>query len=366
MQFRVYNKTLDKNLWDNNKKLYPEIRSTVLQIANDYYRGNDILDGSLVDVYLVGSSANYNWTPDSDLDIHLVLDSEKIGYDEETARTIFELMSHKWNQLHDIKIKGHRVELYLQDINHQLKSSGIYSVLDDMWVKEPHPEDIEIDHDFIIKKFFTITDRIKKAIASEDVTLMKKVMDNVRSMRNTGLKKEGEYSAENICFKMLRKFGYIKKLKDSTRKIYDREMTLTEKLKDPTDLIIGYVTPSLKVKSKTSKEIKLHSEFGEVTSWFGVNAWRFRRDLNILFWWKPHEGEINQNERDAVIDYLERKYEAKNIKQRVLTLAGREPKATTFGSNINTTNWELSHGIEESLLTKSHLLCPQSHILSNP
>ena len=212
MQFRVYNKTLDKNLWDEQKQLSPEVRAILLKIAKDYYDGNESIEGALVDAYVVGSSANYNWTPDSDLDIHLVIDSSKLDLDEEQARTMFELMSHKWNQSHDIKIKGHKVELYLQDTEHQVRSSGIYSLTDGQWVKEPHPEKVEIDEEHIKQKYHNMAKRIDASIQSEDVGKMKKVMEDLRNQRNTGLDKSGEFSAENIVFKMLRKFGYIKKV----------------------------------------------------------------------------------------------------------------------------------------------------------
>ena len=336
MQFRVYNKTLDKNLWNEKKELDPKIHALLLKIVKDYYEGNDTLSGSLVDAYIVGSSANYNWTPDSDLDLHLIVDSSNLDIDPEMARTLFELMSHKWNQNHEIKVKGHNVEIYIQDINHKIRSSGIYSLTDGKWVKEPHPEKVEIDREHIKKKFRNMVERIEKAIESTDIAKMKKVMEDIRQQRNTGLDKSGEFSSENLVFKMLRKFGYIKKLKEATHKIYDKEMTLTEKLEDPHNLIIGYVTPSLKVKAKTRAEISSHGEFTEIKNWTAVNSWRFRKDLNILFWWKPYQNKISQDERDAVLEFLENKFGARNITQKMI-----------IPSPNNTSSWDVSHGIEE-------------------
>jgi hypothetical protein len=47
-------------------------------------------------------------------------------------------------------------------------------------------------------------------------------------MRQAGLDKAGEFSEENIVFKILRAQGYLDKLKDHARNIYDKEMTITE------------------------------------------------------------------------------------------------------------------------------------------
>ena len=334
--FRVYNKTLDTNLWNKDKTLDPEVRSNLLRITKDYYEGNEEIEGGLVDVHLVGSSANYNWTPDSDLDLHLVIDSKKIGHDEETAKTLYELMSHKWNQQHDIKIKGHRVEIYLQDTNHKLRSSGIYSLTNGEWVKEPKPEKVDIDEDDIKKKYRNMSARISQVVKEADVPTMKRVMDDIRSMRNTGLDKSGEFSAENIVFKMLRKFGDIGKLKDATYKVYDREMSVTEGLKNPNDLIIGFITPSLKIKAKVSAPEKTHGDiFPEIKDWYNVRSWRFRKDLNTLYWWST-DRDPTVDERDAVIDFLENKYNARNIKQ-IKMIIGK-----TFGTGV----WDQAHGVD--------------------
>lgn len=335
--FRVYNKSLDPKLWNEDKTLDSEVHSNLLRVTKDYYDENEGIQGGLVDVYLVGSSANYNWTPDSDLDLHFVVDSEKIGHDEETAKTIFELMSHKWNQQHDIKIKGHKLEIYLQDVNHKLRSSGIYSLVNGEWVKEPHPEKVDIDKDDIKEKYRNASEKISQVVKEADVVKMKKVMEDIRNMRNTGLDKSGEFSVENLVFKMLRKFGDIGKLKDATYKVYDRELSVTEGLKNPNDLIIGFITPSLKIKAKVVGPEKGHEyAFPEVKDWYNVMSWRFRKDLNTLYWWTSYK-DPTVDERDEVISFLEKKYNARNIKQVKMVI----------GQTFGTDTWDKAHGVDE-------------------
>jgi hypothetical protein len=47
-------------------------------------------------------------------------------------------------------------------------------------------------------------------------------------MRESGLSKGGEFSTENIVFKLLRTRGHIDKLKDAVNKVYDAQHSLKE------------------------------------------------------------------------------------------------------------------------------------------
>ena len=51
-KLRVYNKTLDPSIWDG-KKLKPEIRETLLKIAEDFYNSTD-LKGEIQNVLFLG------------------------------------------------------------------------------------------------------------------------------------------------------------------------------------------------------------------------------------------------------------------------------------------------------------------------
>ena len=54
--------------------------------------------------------------------------------------------------------------------------------------------------------------------------------DKIKKMRQTGLEREGEYSFENISFKVLRRTTYLDKLSDIETKAYDKSLTLDESL----------------------------------------------------------------------------------------------------------------------------------------
>ena len=43
-----------------------------------------------------------------------------------------------WNLKHsNLKIEGYDVELYVQDVNEENASNGVYSLMNDEWVKQP-------------------------------------------------------------------------------------------------------------------------------------------------------------------------------------------------------------------------------------
>ena len=234
MKFRVYNKTLDPNLWLEGKKLNPEVRDALLKIAEDFYKSTE-LKSDIKNILFLGSSANYNWTPTSDIDLHIVIDITQEDLTEDYARKFMDGLSFKWNSEHDIEIKGHPVEVYLQDVGEpngtpQLARPGsaIYSIFDDRWLLEPNPKNIKIDPDKVRNKFQSLQKKIKMLIQTEDVEKLKELMKSIRNYRDAGLAKGGEFSVENIVFKALRRSGDIKKLKDTIGRVYDRERSLPE------------------------------------------------------------------------------------------------------------------------------------------
>jgi len=53
-----------------------------------------------------------------------------------------------------------------------------------------------------------------------------KIKDKIKKMRQSGLEAGGEFSNENLIFKVLRRTGYIEKLYDLQLKAYDRAFSL--------------------------------------------------------------------------------------------------------------------------------------------
>ena len=224
---QIYSKTLCPKLWDENKKLNPNVRTTLLRIAFDFYTDTE-LTTPIQDVYLLGSTANYNWTPSSDMDVHILVDNTPLNMTPENAEKFFRALVGKWNLEHDITVKGHPVELYLQDVKETNASTGVYSLVHDAWVKEPNPEQINVDKDLVQKKYTVWVQKIEDAIKSSDEKKLKRILEKLREYRQAGLDEQGEFSAENLVFKILRSRGFLDKLKDGYNQIYDKKATVKD------------------------------------------------------------------------------------------------------------------------------------------
>lgn len=74
--FRIYNDQLCPDMWNSAQHLNSEVRLNLLRAAQDFYEKTN-LPSPIIEVYLMGSIANYNWTADSDADVHVIIDYKK-------------------------------------------------------------------------------------------------------------------------------------------------------------------------------------------------------------------------------------------------------------------------------------------------
>ena len=63
------------------------------------------------------------------------------------------------------------------------------------------------------------------SIQEQDINKIKKLTKRINDMRQAGLDKSGEYSTENLVFKLLRATGYINKLRDTVTQLTDKELS---------------------------------------------------------------------------------------------------------------------------------------------
>ena len=227
--------TLVPEVW-NNEKLKPEVREKLLKIAQDFFESLDLPKGTqLKDIKLTGSLANYNWSKFSDFDLHLVLDFSEIDDDEEFVRNYFMAKKNIWNDAHDISIYNFPVEVYVENEGESHTASGLYSILKDEWIVVPKKKEVMIDKDDITTKaedYISQFEDVQKLYNDgeyEKVTnKVDKIKERLRNMRSSGLEKGGEYSVENLAFKVLRRADIIGQLNDLKSQSYDTMMSLSE------------------------------------------------------------------------------------------------------------------------------------------
>lgn len=225
---------LNSELWTADKRLKPEIREHLLTIAEDFYRELDIPWAQLEDVRFTGSLANFNWSRFSDIDLHLVIDYTLVDEKIDLVEAYFKAQKSLWNDRHDIKIKDFDVEIFVEDAKNGAVSSGVYSVLMDEWVKEPTPKQPMINKKTIESKVKNISrlvkdhvlDSLEKSDYSGAVEAAEKISDKIKKMRQCGLETGGEFSTENLTFKILRRNGVLDKLSNAKLDAYDKMMSV--------------------------------------------------------------------------------------------------------------------------------------------
>ena len=250
----IYNDILNPTIWNKDLSIRPEVYSKLLKIASDFYSDSE-LKAKLKDVLLLGSSANYNWTPTSDVDLHLVVDIKELGMDEDSAKNYLNALKSKWNYEHDITIKGQNVEGYIQDVGHKTHATGIYSLMKGTWLVKPIKEKVILDQDLIKSKYADYVYKINKVLSDPSIEKIKLIVGDIYKMREAGLDDKGEMSTENIVFKFLRNKGYIERLRDLKNKIYDKSMSLDE-MPDITKKDDGIYAGSGKLKDLKFEDIK--------------------------------------------------------------------------------------------------------------
>ncbi len=209
--------------------------SHLIEIAANFLEGLDI-PVSMDDLRFTGSLANYNWSKYSDIDLHIVVDFSSVNENTELVKAFFDEARLRWNDKHRITIHEFEVEIYVENIDEEHKSSGIYSVTDDEWIIKPNPIEQTIDFETAEKKSQDYVDRaqrISNLVSDGKYELalrhIERVKEKIRGMRKVGLEsEEAEFSAENIAFKILRRDQTLKKLNDLKADAYDSMMTIKD------------------------------------------------------------------------------------------------------------------------------------------
>ena len=126
---------LNPKLW-NNTRLRPEVKQQLLIIAEDFLEELGINGLDVADMTISGSNAAFSYTPNSDLDLHILVDMGNLP-DDEVYNELFNAKKTLYNDNHDIKIHGVPVELYVQDAREPVVSLGEYSILNNKWLRLP-------------------------------------------------------------------------------------------------------------------------------------------------------------------------------------------------------------------------------------
>ena len=224
--------SLHPKFWVVEDILHPQISKRLIEIAQDFLEGLDI-EVDLKDLRFTGSLASFNWSSFSDIDLHLVVDFDTIDEDVDFVRDYFHAKIFVWNNKHNITIHDFEVEIYVENEGDPHKALGLYSILNDEWIKKPVREEADIDWGEVEKKANSLmdqVDRISQLLADEKYKEVEnsghRLKEKIRRFRRAGLDRAGVYSAENVAFKVLRRNGYLSRLAALKTTAYDKLMSV--------------------------------------------------------------------------------------------------------------------------------------------
>jgi hypothetical protein len=214
------NRTLNPKIWQGNE-LDPQVISKLKDIAEAFEEFVGI-DLDVVDYTITGSNANYTWTEYSDLDLHLIIP----GTPTDEQRELFTAKKALWAEQHTITIKGLPVETYIQGQDEPHHSTGVYSIVRDQWLTKPKKIKPRVNDAAVEAKKDSVMRELEAAMLSKDLEKLRAVKEKITKMRKAGLERAGEWSVENLVFKILRNLGMIDQLTEKIRELEDQELSL--------------------------------------------------------------------------------------------------------------------------------------------
>lgn len=227
-----YHTTLNPVVWEKNGSEYTiiaDVEEAMLEIAAEFIEYLRIPGFEADDITLTGSSANFNWTATSDVDIHIVKDFKQAT--AEYGELFAEFVNTKkrlWNDLHSITIKQIPIEMYVQDSGERHHSTGVYSLMNQEWLLKPSHNPPTVNDIAIKEKTAAYIRDINEACASTKASVIEELHKRLVKMRQQGLEKGGEFSTENMVYKQLRSKGFLDKLAECKLKVYDRELSIED------------------------------------------------------------------------------------------------------------------------------------------
>lgn len=221
-EFATVNRELNPKIWQGGR-LDGRVRLKLIEIARAFvdFVGIDL---DVEDYTITGSNANYTWTSYSDLDLHVIIP----GTPSEEQRELFTAKKALWGEQHNITIKSLPVECYVQGSKEPHHSTGVFSLLNNKWLVKPTKAKPSVDDAAIEAKKDAILAQIEHALLSKDLDRLRTVKDKITTMRKAGLERAGEWSTENLVFKILRNLGLIDEITDKIRELEDQELSLEQ------------------------------------------------------------------------------------------------------------------------------------------
>lgn len=224
-----YHNNLNPKLWDDGQ-LKPEVRGKLIQFAETWRDFAMIPKEMVQDIVMTGGNANYNYTDQSDIDVHLVVDRDGFGLPRDFVDQFLQDKKILWTMTHpDIKVYGYPLEPYAQDPAEAIPmNQGQYSLMNAQWIQMPTNLNIDFTGNQVLQDkvdhYKHVIDRLIRSSASSNA--LKAIKNKITAARGPAIAKGGEFSLENLVFKELRNQGYIDKIDMYMKSEQDKALSL--------------------------------------------------------------------------------------------------------------------------------------------
>jgi len=272
-----FHNELNPALWDK-MEIKLDVQVQLLKIAKKFIEFLNVPSLNLVDIYFMGSNAAYVYTSFSDIDLHIIVDDP-----DDNLKELYDSKKRLWNDSREINIRGYNVELYVQDIKEPNASMGIYSLLQNKWIKQPEQVEATIDDASVQQKFKYLAKKILRGIKKRDLDYLNDIASEIKELRKSGLQRAGEFSVENLAFKELRNGGYLEKLSNARRELEDKALSLAEAPVSDYELVGDFDKPGSFTTTKYDPAIVKNPKAQQkVYRFFEKSPYKFRLyPLNI-------------------------------------------------------------------------------------
>ncbi len=230
--------SLNSKLFTKDEVLKGKVRDKMLEIVDTFLADLKEQDVKIKvdDILFIGSNASYNYTKDSDIDLHILASTKAVDYPAELGAAIYSAYRSIFNKNLDITLYDIPLEIFVETEASTRVSNGVYSVKKNKWVKKPVQEAIpEYDKDALSELVAEWEEKCKELIADikadkldDEKKVVKMLEDIYEKLRKKGVAK-GEYAVENLAFKELRNKGYLDQLKEYRNELTSKRLSLEEK-----------------------------------------------------------------------------------------------------------------------------------------
>lgn len=215
--------TLNPKIWNDDNTLKTEVAEKLNSISQEFLKEIEI-PLNIVDIEIVGSNASYNYNENSDIDLHVIVNSEVNFMDKELLQQFYNSKKSSFNDKYDLSIYDIPIELYIEDVKDGNATNGRYSLIKHKWVLEPKPLTYKIPD--ISKELQEYINQCEKMLQSEDCEQIRLFINDLYMMRKLGLAQEGEASKGNLIFKELRNLNMLADLKDRYYELRSEDLSI--------------------------------------------------------------------------------------------------------------------------------------------